>query len=45
VAAAYADRVLFLSDGLVAGSLERGSAQQIAATMSTLESSASAQVA
>jgi putative ABC transport system ATP-binding protein len=45
VAAAYADRVLFLSDGLVAGSLERGSAQQIAATMSTLESSAPAQVA
>jgi putative ABC transport system ATP-binding protein len=39
VAAAYADRVLFLSDGLVAGALERGSAQEIAATMSSLETS------
>jgi putative ABC transport system ATP-binding protein len=37
IAAAFADRVLFLSDGLVAGSLERGSAQQIAAAMSDLE--------
>ncbi len=40
VAAAYADRVLFLSDGLVAGSLDRGNAQQIAAAMSDLESGA-----
>jgi len=37
VAAAYADRVLFLSDGLVAGSIDRGSAQQIAAAMSDLD--------
>ncbi|TDO44336.1 putative ABC transport system ATP-binding protein [Kribbella sp. VKM Ac-2527] len=37
VAAAYAERVLFLSDGLVAGSLDRGTPQQIAAAMSDLE--------
>jgi putative ABC transport system ATP-binding protein len=37
VAAAYADRVLFLSDGVVAGSLDRGTPQQIAAAMSDLE--------
>ncbi|MFC0625620.1 ABC transporter ATP-binding protein [Kribbella deserti] len=37
VAAAYASRVLFLSDGLVAGSLDHGTAQQIAAAMSELE--------
>ncbi|WP_328994264.1 ABC transporter ATP-binding protein [Kribbella sp. NBC_01245] len=37
VAAAYASRVLFLSDGLVAGALEHGTAQQIAAAMSELE--------
>ncbi|TWD84114.1 putative ABC transport system ATP-binding protein [Kribbella amoyensis] len=37
VAAAYAERVLFLSDGLVAGSLDRGTPQQIAAAMSELE--------
>jgi putative ABC transport system ATP-binding protein len=37
VAAAYAQRVLFLSDGLVAGALDRGTPQQIAAAMSDLE--------
>jgi putative ABC transport system ATP-binding protein len=37
VAAAYANRVLFLSDGLVAGSLDHGSPAQIAAAMSDLE--------
>ncbi|MGP3985790.1 ABC transporter ATP-binding protein [Streptomyces sp. 3N207] len=37
-AAAWADRVLFLADGTFAGSLERGSAQQIAARMVTLTS-------
>ncbi|HET6298301.1 MAG TPA: ABC transporter ATP-binding protein [Kribbella sp.] len=37
VAAGYAERVLFLSDGLVAGSLDRGTPQQIAAAMSELE--------
>ncbi|QNE17340.1 ABC transporter ATP-binding protein [Kribbella qitaiheensis] len=37
VAAAYASRVLFLSDGLVAGSLDNGSPAQIAAAMSDLE--------
>jgi putative ABC transport system ATP-binding protein len=37
VAAAYASRVLFLSDGLVAGSLDRGTPAQIAAAMSDLE--------
>ena len=37
VAAAFADRVLFLSDGLVAGSLDHGDAARIAAAMSDLE--------
>ena len=37
VAAAYASRVLFLSDGLVAGSLDNGNPAQIAAAMSELE--------
>jgi ABC-type lipoprotein export system ATPase subunit len=37
VAAAYAEQVLFLSDGLVAGSLGRGTPQQIATAMSELE--------
>ncbi|MGW6276324.1 ABC transporter ATP-binding protein [Kribbella sp. NPDC055071] len=37
VAAAYAERVLFLSDGLIAGHLDRGSPTQIAAAMSELE--------
>jgi putative ABC transport system ATP-binding protein len=37
VAAAYASRVLFLSDGLVAGSLDHGNSAQIAAAMSELE--------
>ena len=40
-AAAYADQVLFLSDGLLADRLERGDARQIAAVMSTLETPAS----
>ncbi|CAL9656907.1 ABC transporter ATP-binding protein [Streptomyces sp. enrichment culture] len=35
-AAAWADRVLFLADGTFAGSLERGSAEQIAARMAVL---------
>ncbi|WP_327660348.1 MULTISPECIES: ABC transporter ATP-binding protein [unclassified Streptomyces] len=35
-AAAWADRVLFLADGAFADSLERGSAEQIAARMATL---------
>jgi putative ABC transport system ATP-binding protein len=37
VAAAYAERVLFLSDGVVAGSIDRGTPAQIAAAMSELE--------
>ena len=37
VAAAYAERVLFLSDGLIAGHLDRGTPGQIAAAMSELE--------
>ena len=37
VAAAYAERVLFLSDGLVAGHLDRATPAQIAAAMSDLE--------
>ena len=37
VAAAYAERVLFLSDGLIAGHLDRGTPGQIAAAMSDLE--------
>ena len=37
VAAAYAERVLFLSDGLVAGHLDRATPAQIAAAMSELE--------
>ncbi|MFD5802404.1 ABC transporter ATP-binding protein [Streptomyces sp. NPDC127020] len=36
VAAAWADRVLFLADGGFAGSLERGSAERIAARMTAL---------
>ncbi|EFE72022.1 ABC transport system ATP binding protein [Streptomyces viridosporus ATCC 14672] len=35
-AAAWADRVLFLADGVFAGGLERGSAEQIAARMAAL---------
>ncbi|MFI5663121.1 ABC transporter ATP-binding protein [Streptomyces sp. NPDC051684] len=35
-AAAWADRVLFLADGVFADSLERGSAERIAARMATL---------
>ncbi|MFJ2769489.1 ABC transporter ATP-binding protein [Streptomyces sp. NPDC087300] len=35
-AAAYADRVLFLADGSIVDSIARGSAQQIAARMTTL---------
>ncbi|MFJ4838408.1 ABC transporter ATP-binding protein [Streptomyces sp. NPDC088746] len=35
-AAAWADQVLFLADGAFAGSLERGSAEQIAARMTAL---------
>ncbi len=37
VAAAYAERVVFLSDGLIAGHLDRGTPGQIAAAMSDLE--------
>ncbi|MEU1491644.1 ABC transporter ATP-binding protein [Streptomyces sp. NPDC005776] len=37
-AAAWADRVLFLTDGTFAGSLEHGTAEQIAAHMTTLTS-------
>ncbi|MFI6864994.1 ABC transporter ATP-binding protein, partial [Streptomyces sp. NPDC050421] len=37
-AATWADRVLFLADGTFAGSLEHGSAQQIAARMAALAS-------
>ncbi|TDW76700.1 ABC transporter ATP-binding protein [Kribbella pratensis] len=37
VAAAYAERVLFLSDGLLAGHLDRSTPTQIAAAMSDLE--------
>jgi putative ABC transport system ATP-binding protein len=37
VAAAFASRVVFLSDGLVAGSLDHGNPAQIAAAMSDLE--------
>jgi putative ABC transport system ATP-binding protein len=38
VAAATADRVLFLADGRIVGALERPSAEQVAATMTRLES-------
>ncbi|MEU9045504.1 MULTISPECIES: ABC transporter ATP-binding protein [unclassified Kitasatospora] len=37
VAASYADRVLFLRDGRLAGTLERPTAEQVAARMTTLE--------
>jgi putative ABC transport system ATP-binding protein len=37
MAAAYAERVLFLSDGLVAGHLDDGTPAQIAAAMTELE--------
>jgi putative ABC transport system ATP-binding protein len=37
LAAAYAERVLFLSDGLIAGQLDRGTPAQIAAAMSDRE--------
>jgi putative ABC transport system ATP-binding protein len=37
VAAAYAERVVFLSDGLIAGQLDHATAGQIAAAMSDLE--------
>ncbi|MGV4892192.1 ABC transporter ATP-binding protein, partial [Streptomyces viridosporus] len=40
-AAAWADRVLFLTDGAFADGLERGSAEQIAARMAVLTSRAS----
>ncbi|MFF4537229.1 ABC transporter ATP-binding protein [Streptomyces aureus] len=38
VAAAWADRVLFLADGVFADALDQGSAEQIAARMATLGS-------
>ncbi|MGV9347520.1 ABC transporter ATP-binding protein [Streptomyces spiralis] len=41
-AAAWADRVLFLADGVFAGGLDRGSAEQIAARMAALTSCTSA---
>ncbi|MFJ7247061.1 ABC transporter ATP-binding protein [Kitasatospora sp. NPDC098652] len=41
VAASYADRVLFLRDGRLAGSLERPTAEQVAARMTALEADAS----
>ncbi|MEU4794213.1 ABC transporter ATP-binding protein [Streptomyces sp. NPDC023327] len=44
-AAAYADRVLFLADGAIVDRLERASAQQIAARMTTLTAPAYAGVA
>ncbi|MEU5898106.1 ABC transporter ATP-binding protein [Streptomyces venezuelae] len=44
-AAAYADRVLFLADGSIVDRLERASAQQIAARMTTLTAPAYAGVA
>ncbi|MFF1793419.1 ABC transporter ATP-binding protein, partial [Kitasatospora sp. NPDC058263] len=37
VAASYADRVVFLRDGRLAGSLERPTAEQVAARMTALE--------
>ncbi|WP_078656781.1 ABC transporter ATP-binding protein [Kitasatospora aureofaciens] len=40
VAAAYADRVLFLRDGRLDGSLERPTAEQVAARMTALETHA-----
>lgn len=44
VAAAWADRVLFLADGTFAGALDRGSAEQIAARMAALTSRTGAMV-
>ncbi|GGW93234.1 ABC transporter ATP-binding protein [Streptomyces chartreusis] len=44
VAAAWADRVLFLADGAFAGALDRGSAEQIAARMAALTSRTGAMV-
>ncbi|RSN99223.1 ABC transporter ATP-binding protein [Streptomyces sp. WAC 05379] len=44
VAAAWADRVLFLADGVFAGALDRGSAEQIAARMAALTSRTGAMV-
>ncbi|MFJ1875104.1 ABC transporter ATP-binding protein [Streptomyces chartreusis] len=44
VAAAWADRVLFLADGVFAGGLDRGSAEQIAARMAALTSRTGAMV-
>ncbi|WP_188307089.1 ABC transporter ATP-binding protein [Streptomyces sp. CBMA123] len=41
VAAGYADRVLFLRDGRLAGSLERPTAEQVAARMTALEAQTS----
>ena len=37
VAASYADRVLFLADGRVSGSLDRPTAAEIAAQMTAIE--------
>lgn len=37
VAASYADRVVFLTDGRLAGSLEAPTAEQVAARMTSLE--------
>ncbi|MFJ4187376.1 ABC transporter ATP-binding protein [Kitasatospora sp. NPDC089509] len=42
VAASFADRVLFLRDGRLAGSLERPTAEQVAARMTALEAPAPA---
>ncbi|MBT2505226.1 ABC transporter ATP-binding protein [Streptomyces sp. ISL-98] len=44
-AAAYADRVLFLADGEIAGTLPRASAAQIAARMTTLTAPSFAEAA
>ncbi len=37
VAASYADRVVFLTDGRLAGSLEEPTAERVAARMTSLE--------
>jgi putative ABC transport system ATP-binding protein len=42
VAAAYADRVVFLADGRIAGELHDPTAQSVAAQMTGLESAGSA---
>jgi putative ABC transport system ATP-binding protein len=41
VAAAYADRVVFLADGRIAGELHDPTAQSVAARMTGLESAGS----